>query len=59
VNHARHRTIDGNSDASPKRGTHPAPGHRDIGGIDAYHVGDESMLLGLIQGVAACGIDAE
>jgi polysaccharide pyruvyl transferase WcaK-like protein len=31
----------------------------DIGSIDAYHVGDEAMLLGLIQGVAACGIDAE
>ena len=31
----------------------------DIGSVDAYHVGDEAMLLGLIQGVAACGIDAE
>jgi polysaccharide pyruvyl transferase WcaK-like protein len=31
----------------------------DIGSIDAYHVGDESMMLGLIQGVAACGVDAE
>ncbi len=31
----------------------------DIGSTTAYHVGDESMMLGLLAGVAACGVDAE
>ena len=31
----------------------------DIGSTDAYHVGDEAMMAGLLEGVAACGVDAE
>lgn len=30
----------------------------DIGSTDSYHVGDESMMLGLLEGVSACGVDA-
>ena len=31
----------------------------DIGSTSAYHVGDESMMLGLIEGVAASGVDVQ
>jgi polysaccharide pyruvyl transferase WcaK-like protein len=31
----------------------------DIGSTDAYHVGDEAMMAGLVAAVAACGVDAE
>jgi len=31
----------------------------DIGSTEAYHVGDEAMMAGLIKGVAASGVDAE
>jgi polysaccharide pyruvyl transferase WcaK-like protein/glycosyltransferase involved in cell wall biosynthesis len=45
--------------ASPKEATIRLLAIGDIGSTDAYHVGDEAMTLGLIRGVAGCGVDAE